>query len=288
VTGGDEVAADSDALVHVASAGDGAVHVWVERWNQKLARTLEWPGERGRGPRIARVEYTSDDKLFAVQLGDPSRATLGERFDVTHAFEGVGKHRVKARVFVLMPDTKLGTEVPLESQELEVEVQTALPVWTAELGTDLGRNLVIDAKAKAKATSVVPQKSAPLGLEYDAANAIDGCAATPWLADLKDEHRTLTITFTKAPECNVIRISPAFLPSFGPQYLSRPIDLELEINGGDKRRLALDPDPLHPISLELEHRTTIRRLDIRILSVAASSLSPCVGIGEVELFATKK
>jgi hypothetical protein len=70
--------------------------------------------------------------------------------------------------------------------------------------------------------------------------------------------------------------------------LSRPIELQVEVNGGDRYKLALDPDPLHPIALELEHRTAIRRLDIKILSVATSSTSPCVGIGEVELFATKK
>jgi hypothetical protein len=287
-TGEDQAASTSDALVHVACAGDGAVRLWIERWNAKLGRTLEWPGERGRGPRVVRVEYLGDDKLIAVQLGDPARACAGERFDATHVFDGVGKHRVKARVFVALPNTKPGSEQPLETQELEIEVRSARPAWMSELDVNLGRNLAVDAKAKAKASSVAPVKVAPLGLDFGAERALDDSPQTPWLADPKDDQRTLTITYPKGPECNVIRISPAVLPAFGPDFLSRPIELQVEINGGDRRRLALDPDPLHPISLELEHRTAIRRLDIRILSVAASTSSPCVGIGEVELFATKK
>jgi hypothetical protein len=121
-------------------------------------------------------------------------------------------------------------------------------------------------------------------MDYPASAAIDGNAATPWLADPKDETRTLTLTFNTAIDCSVIRISPAVLPALGPDYLSRPIEVQIEINGKDARRLLMDPDPLHPMRLELEHTTAVKRLDIRILSVAPSVLCPLVGLGEVELF----
>ena len=116
---------------------------------------------------------------------------------------------------------------------------------------------------------------------------LDGNGATPWLADAKDEERTLSITFLRAPVCNVIRISPAVLPALGALYLARPIELELEINGKDKLRLAMDPDPLHPMRLELEHPTAIKRLDLRITASTASPSAPLVGIGEVEFFLEK-
>jgi hypothetical protein len=74
------------------------------------------------------------------------------------------------------------------------------------------------------------------------------------------------------------------LPALGASYLSRPVELEVAINGRDKQRLAMDPDALHPMRIELEHKTSIKRIDIKILSSAASESCPLVGIGEVELF----
>ncbi len=82
----------------------------------------------------------------------------------------------------------------------------------------------------------------------------------------------------------MINISPAL----GPGYLSRPVEVEIEINGKDEQRLAMDPDPLHPMRLELAHRTLVRRLDLRILSTAPSPASALVGIGEVEMFLREK
>ena len=46
----------------------------------------------------------------------------------------------------------------------------------------------------------------------------------------------------------------------------------------------MDPDPLHPMRLELAHKTQIRRLDLRIVAVALSPASSLVGLGEVEFF----
>ena len=126
-----------------------------------------------------------------------------------------------------------------------------------------------------------------MGLDFPPESILDGSGASPWIADAKDDQRTLTISFQNVVECNVIRISPAVLPALGPGYLSRPVEVEVEINGKDKQRLAMDPDPLHPMQLELAHKTQIRRLDLRILAVALSPASALVGLGEVELFLRK-
>ncbi|HUR27747.1 MAG TPA: hypothetical protein VM509_06150 [Planctomycetota bacterium] len=283
---GEQPVAEADAPLRIACTGAGVVRVFVARWNPKLARELEWPGERGRGPRVARVEYLADGKLCAVVLGDLERADSSETWSATHVFDSLGKHRLAARVFVLAPGAKPEERV-LDSQELELDVTRAMPRWTAELFPELGVNLAQGAKAKVKASSRVKLKDAPLGLDCSADAIIDGHGATPWLADAKDEQRSLSLTFTDPPTCNVIRISPAVLPALGATFLARPIELELAINGKDKRRVAFDPDPLHPARIELDHPTLVRRLDLEILSVAASESSPLVGIGEVELFLRK-
>ncbi len=287
ITGERVASADSDSPLRIASEGNGVVRVWISAWNKQLAHELEWVGERGSGPRVMRVEYMADDKLCAVELGDPARVAMNVSFSATHIFDSVGKHRLKARVFVLAPGEKPGSELTFESQSLEVDIVRAQPRWADELRLDLGPNLALDPKAKVKASSHVKAKEAPMGLEFGPEAVIDGSGATPWLADAKDAERSLTISFEASPVCNVIRISPAVLPAMGANYLSRPIELEIEINGKNKQRLAMDPDPLHPMRLELEHKTTIKRLDIRILSSAPSAACPLVGIGEVELFLRK-
>ncbi len=286
-TGEQSVFAAGAAPLRIAGGGSGPLNVWIEGWNRKLVREIEWSSDHGLGPRVVRVEYLADDKLIGVQLGDSTRGMGQERFAARLVFDITGKHSLKARVIALAPNVASKTELVLESPPLEVEVAHALPRWIGELDSELGPNLCGDPKNKAKASSSVKAKDAPLGLEFPPESVLDGSAASPWLADAKDEQRTLTISFQNPVECNVIRISPAVIPALGPSYLSRPVEVEIEINGKDKQRLAMDPDPLHPMRLELARKTLVKRLDLRILASAPSPTSPLVGIGEIELFLRK-
>ncbi len=287
-TGESSAFAPGAAAVRLGGDGRGPLRVWIDGWNRKLAREIEWSSDHGLGPRVVRVEYLADDKLIGVQLGDSTRGVGQERFATTLVFDRSGVHALKARVIALAPNTASKTELVLESPPLEIDVARALPRWIGELEQELGPNLTGDPKTTVKASSYARAKDTPLGVDYPPEWILDGCGASPWLADAKDDQRTLTLSFQNPVECNVIRISPAVLPALGPGYLSRPVELEIEINGKDKQRLAMDPDPLHPMRLELARRTLVKRLDLRVLATAPSPGSPLVGLGEIELFLRKR
>ncbi|MEO6710647.1 MAG: hypothetical protein ABI054_06770, partial [Planctomycetota bacterium] len=173
-TGLKSASATPDAALELASEGDGVVRVWIETWNPKVARELEWTGERGLGPRVVRVEWLADDKLAAVALGDPAHAAVNENLAFHHIFDAPGAHRVVARAFVLAPGKQPGEEQVFESPPLAIEAARGLPKWAGELAAELGPNLVIGAKAKVKASSRIKVKDAPLGLEYAPGAVLDG------------------------------------------------------------------------------------------------------------------
>jgi hypothetical protein len=283
VTGVAPKVGDDDAPLKLTSQGQGPVRIWIDAWNKKLVQSLEWPDERGRGLRVARVEYLEGERVIAVELGDGTRASRGARFGIEHVFSGFGVHRVRARALVRGP----AGDRTLESPEIEITPERAWPDWIAELGNDFGPNLIEPDRAKVHATSVAKPKSAPLGLTFGADQAIDGRALRPWLADAEDDKRTLTISLAKSVEAQRIRITPATFAPLGAEALSRVLEVEIEVNGKDARRLALDPDPRRPMTLVLERRTPVKRIDVRIVEIVINERCPLVGIGEVELFAGK-
>jgi hypothetical protein len=271
---------DSDAIARLASEGAGPVRIWIDEWNRRVVRELEWIDERGRGARVVRVEYWSGERMIGVALGDATRACNGARFAVEYVAAHAKPERVKARVVIASPS---GERV-VESLELQIDCERAQPSWRAELGEHLGPNLLARAKLEVDATSIAKGKQAPFGRAFEAELAVDGNAQTPWLADDDDKTRKLTVSLSKSVECDVIRVTPAVLAALGPTYLSRSIELEIELNGKHVHRLALDPDPLRPMKLTLDEPVAIKRLDIRILAVAPSKHCPLAGIGEIELF----
>lgn len=283
VTGEAPPARENDAPLRLESKGRGPVRVWIAAWNKELVRGLEWPHDRGRGARVSRVEYLEGERVLAVELGDASRACGDARFAFEHMFSEFGVHRVRARAFV---DTPSGEQV-LESAELELEPERAWPAWVQELSLDLGANRIDADRAKVHASSVAKAKSAPLERSFDAALAIDGRASTPWLADPQDNEPTLTISLVKTVDADLLRISPAMLAPLGVDFLSRVVELELEINGKHTRRVALDPDPRRPVTLEFDKPLGVKRIDVRILAVARGTRSPLVGLGEIELYLRK-
>jgi hypothetical protein len=284
VTGVSRSQAELHAPIWIASDGGGPVRLWIDGWNRAFLRQVEWPGERGMGPRVTRVEYVVDQRTVAVELGDPDHPARDARFAIEHVFDRPGTRHVRARVFVRLPDEKRGAEHALESQELAVEVERAWPRWIAAPEFVLGPNLLPAARPKVQASSSTSGPDAPLGLIFAPVCAVDDSIVTSWLAAADDERPTLSVTLSRSAEADVIRVSPAVYAPLGVQHLSRPIEIEIEINGHTRQRLAMDPDPLHAMELVLEKPVAIQRLDLSILSIAKSERCPLVGIGEVELF----
>lgn len=140
------------------------------------------------------------------------------------------------------------------------------------------------AKPKARASSFAKGASAPLGDSYEADNAVDGNARTVWLAAENDAKRELSVQYAKSLKCERIVIHAALLAPLGAAALARPTELELVLNGKAEHKLTFGADPTQPLELRLDPPVAVKRLDLKLTSIASGASSPLVGIGEVELY----
>jgi len=284
VTGEDLSKEDASAF-RIRADGEGPLSIQIAGWSRKATQALEWPGEHGHGPRVVRVEYYVDGELAAIEIGSPALPTGGSRFRTTHVFESGGVHRVKARALLRAHDD---TEKALDSAEIEVTVTRTLPAWLADRRPSSQDNLLPRMKPSAKSSSFAKGSASPFETAWGDDFAIDGNPRTPWLAAAKDERPELSITLAKAEKCKVIQVRAAVLAPLGPGHLSRPVAIDVAVNGKSRGQLAMSPDPLQPMRLVLDDAVTIKRIDLAITSVARSESCPLVGIGEVELFAKER
>lgn len=265
----------------VLSDERGALRLSIADWDPALLKPLEWNGERGRGPRVARVEWLIDGEPAAIELGLPSQPADRALFAVTPLFPSAGKHKVQAHVFAR---TEAGAEQRIESQELEVEVTRAAPAWAASAKLAPLSNRGPGAKPKARASSFAKGANAPLGDSYEADNAVDGNARTVWLAAENDAKRELSVQYAKSLKCERIVIHAAVLAPLGAAALARPTELELVLNGKAEHKLTFGADPTQPLELRLDPPVAVKRLDLKLTAIASGASSPLVGIGEVELY----
>ena len=67
-----------------------------------------------------------------------------------------------------------------------------------------------------------------------------------------------------------------------PEFLARPLEIEVEVNGRDAGTLRMRPDG-RPSRLALDEPVRVRRVKLTIAWFAPGTGSDAVGIGEVEL-----
>jgi hypothetical protein len=260
----------------------GATRLAIVDWDAGLLSSLERAGERGRGPRVARVEWIVDGQPTSVELGLPSQPADRSRFAVLPLFKSAGKHTAQAHVYALRED---GAEERLESQTLEFEVTHALPEWMGARKLEKLGNFAPDTKPKARASSHARGAAAPFGEAYEAEFAADGNPRTAWLAAENDAKRELSIQYAKPRECARIVVRPAFLVALGPQALGRVTKLEVVINGKARHELVGTGDARQPFVIELAPTQSVKRIDVRILESSAGATNALVGVGEIELHA---
>jgi hypothetical protein len=143
-------ASDPAALVRIVAAGDDPTVLWISGFGAEARERFEWPSERGRGPRVARVTYLDGERVLGEVEGDPARAADLERFALRVRLAS-GSHRLRARVVVARPpDTApSGRPVPataavIESPELELAIaaRPTAPEWLVAETEDRARNLL--------------------------------------------------------------------------------------------------------------------------------------------------
>jgi hypothetical protein len=269
----------------IETEGDGPVTVTLGGWSRRDVAPLERSSERGLGPRVVAVEYWIDGALTAVEVGSPARPAGGSRFSTTLVFDTVGPRELFARAIVETPD---GDRRTLESAKVGLDVLRAAPAWIAERRRAPAENLLPAAKPKAKASSTAKGEKSPFGRSWNADFAVDGNPRTPWLASESDASAQLTITLGKAVETRVLQVHAAVLAPLGSDGLSRPIKIDVSINGQERGALTMSPDPRQPMALDLQRSVSVKRIDLSITSAARSESSLCVGIGDVALFARER
>jgi hypothetical protein len=275
-----------EAPVRIGAAAGTPLLLWIRGLANPLNAALEWPGERGAGPRVLRVDYLGDGRPIAAALGDPERPAREGRFLCEDRSLAPGSHRVSARVLVRPPPGRDGVEAPariLESDEIEVEVGAWPAVPAARPETALRRlpNLLADAHPKAAASSVLVDSSNRNPAGFAAACAVDGNPRTPWVAAAVDESPELRIALAAPLRANRVRVACATLFPRTPGFITRPIAVTVRVNGGPGVEAPFRPGAGNTVEIRLETAVAVLSLELRLLGREVAGRS--VGIGEVEL-----
>jgi len=260
--------------------GDGPVRVWIERWNRRALRQLEWAGERGLGAHVASVEYFVDGELAAVKLGLSAQPARRERFAAELHIPRVGAHELRARVTLR---TDGGSEVPLEAGPVTLAVRRSAPPPTRIDAGLSAVNLAPKMAPVCAASSELHGASSVLDLECGARLVFDGNPRTPWLATADDDERRLEVRFGRPRRCTRLRLRGGVLTPSELAPIARPVIVRATVNGRARETLTLSLSPAQPTEYVFATPTLLRSLEFEI--VAASSPGLPVGLGEIELFA---
>lgn len=273
----------TEGTVRITASGDNPLAMWLTGFDPELRPGFEWPGEAGRGPRVARVIWLLDGLQVANLEGDGERPIGHERFAHQVELEEPGAHQVAAEVHVLRPPTQdaSGRAIPaaikvLRSPSLDVHVENACPPWMLENARDRRQNLVPFAGPVASASSSVrghgPQR------------AVDGHQGRAWLARGEDQRPTLSLTFDDPPTADVVLLGHARTTPVQQQRWARALEVEVTVNGQEVHRVRMHSDVRRKARLELERPVKVRRLDLTITwRVPGAGGQRAVGLAEVEL-----
>ncbi len=272
-------AGPSHAVCWLRADGDGPVRVGVDHWKWPALRAFERSGERGKGPRIERVDYVVDGDTAMVVLADGQRAMGNARYRVDLWFDRPGVVEVKAR-FHVRPDDK-GELITLESAPLQVEVRHAVPERVSQLGGAFGRNLMRN-NSKLTASSVHTGNKGLPRKRYSPERVIDGDPATAWFSREGDKKRSLIVRLYKPVMAGAVVIYPPRVKGMAPEQIALPDLIEVLINDDQQHALILGRD--QPAVLDLPTPIEIKKLQIRLVHVKAGSDSSAGGIGEIGLY----
>ncbi len=278
----------SNAAVQVRATGQDPLTVWITGWGEGARKHLEWPGEKGRGPRVERVEYLVDGLVVAQVEGDPSRAAGTERFAVRHRFSGPGSFEMRVRVRARVPEVPASEDgertTVIESPPFQVELREVVPAWQREQQGDRSRNLLPAGGVRADASSELEAGvGLPGSMAHPASFAADNRSLTSWLAKPDDRAPKLSLLLSRPQRANCILISAPRSVPYRPGFFSRPLVVEVEIDGNERYRVPMPPDERRKGRLVLPRPERIGKLELRILSTVPGDGHSSTGLAEVEL-----
>ena len=270
---------DPERDVSLRVTGDTPLTMWVSSFGEAVLEMHEWDDERGKGPRVARVEYVNAEtgEALASIEGDVSEPSEGERFAAQVRMAEPGSYKIKARVFVRPLDAAASEEVALESQALDVRVDAVMTDAMRAVMDDFGRNEFASVECEVQAST--SHKNHP------GTHAADEILTRGWLCAAGDETPWVELEPARPQRGDFVVLTP-YERAPRDHAWGRPTKVRLVINNKSKGEFDLDPTRFGKDYLPLGKRLTIRKLRVEILE-RENGTDPndgaLVGFGEVEL-----
>jgi hypothetical protein len=239
--------------------------LWLQVSDDALAQHLQDDGV------VEVVEWFVDSEVVAriAPQGDPTRFT----FPIEHGFSENRDYSVRAVMRLL--DTHRRPAGELASAEVLLSVDDVFTPADEEALADLGRS-VLPIHAVTITTSSTSRWTNPSAVA-------DGLHACQWRAADDDPKPWIRLDFERAVRASSLKLAPAWHVGGPHDHLARPKEVEISLGKGRTVRVTL-PDlgrAKHEIPFK---KTSIKSLEVRILSTWPGKGSKAVGLAEVELF----
>ena len=281
---------DPNQPMNVRAAGDSPLTFWISSWGDAEREAYEWPGEKGRGLRVKRVEWFAvgvlgHDEPLAIAMfdKDATQPCGNERFGGQFLFDRPGDYSLYARVTVSVPGAAGGStdataELPIESSLLAVKVSEVQDALGLEYARDPNRNLLGQQKPAVRATTAWDDN-------WLGARAVDGLVTRGWACKADDAKPAIVLELEKPVRANVLVLTPIRVGTDRPwparvhvtvNGKGKPFELEIEAPFGDR--------PRHKTRLVLGLPQVIRKLELEIVEPSMGAPQPGgFGFAEIEL-----
>ena len=277
---------EAGADVRLRATGDAELTVWVEGFAEAALRGLEWPGEEGRGPRVARVEFLGrfldDPNAAELVLGEAhgaaERPAGGQRFAARVELDRRGRWTIRARVHAQEPPQEGapgGVQI-LESPPLGVSAVSVLAPDALRNASEGTRNVLANERLTIVASSEEGHHAAQ--------RAVDQRQGTSWRFAANDKAPTLRIDLQRPVRASRLALSHA-VPQADAAGEPRVRLVEVRLNGGEAQVVELELDPLSKGVLRFDGAQRVRRIELRVLELTGGELGTnSAGFAELELF----
>ncbi len=217
---------------------------------------------------IDRVEWLVNDEVVAVSEFEGTG-----RFAARHTLEAFGRYRVTARAHLTIAGQSAHETVLSDSASVDVAWTSAS--WTKRATASKGPNLLRPEVVQAKASSAE---------ELEARAAIDGLAATAWLAKAEDPEPWIRLSWAVPVEAEAVTLAHANASFEQQRQFDSASRVELRVNRDVVSAFAIDAFEPGTIVLPFGERLIIRNLEVRILErEKGSARAGRVGFSEIGL-----
>ena len=257
--------ASGDAPLVVLTADGHPKRLWVQAASDAVARHLAGDGV------VECVEWFINGE--AVARVQPEGDVARHPFALEHTFPANATYQVQAVMRLL--DTHRRPAGELSSDEIALIVDEVFTSSDEKVLFDLGKSVlpIHTATITASSTSRWTLPSA----------VADGLHSCQWRAADDDSTPWVRIDFERAVRASSLKLAAAWQVGEAHDFLARPKEVELSLGKGRTVRVTL-PDEgraKHEIPFK---KTSIKSLEIRVLSTWPGKGSKTIGLAEVELF----